>query len=275
MDVPNTTRAAFLFSLGLLCLKPELAFTQTSAGGARDAALGGSSAAAADLWAEANPAGWARLDAFAAAIHVAQLYNLDELRLGAVQAGFLLGKTVIVSGVRTLGYADYRETILSAGAARGIRWGTHRPLYAGIRLRLHRTDIRSYGSASAYAASAGLVVPIAQHADLGLAAENLFVFPGSLKNELPRRLHAGLSISAGAVSLQAGAVKDVRMPLAARFGVEVQPVDVLALRAGYSLEPPRFAGGIGLRLTPLTVDVAAERHLVLGWTPSCSVGVKW
>lgn len=277
MDVLRTIRAALLFTLCGFLLAAASAYAQTSNAGARDAALAGASSAvsASDLWSEANPAGWSQLGAFAAGINVAELYGLDELRLGAVQASFGLRKASVIAGARTLGYEDYRETALTAGLGRSFRWGTYRPLHAGVRLRFHHAAVRSYGSAAAYAATAGVIVPIAQGTDLGLAAENLIVFTRSLGTELPRRLHAGLSISAGSLTLLAGASKDVRTPLASRFGIEAHPTDAFSLRLGYSLEPPRFAGGIGLRLLPLTIDLAAERHFVLGWTPSCSVGMRW
>lgn len=274
MDVRIITRSVFLLTLGWLFLRGETTRAQTSAAGARHAALAGA-APSSDLWSEVNPAGWSQLGAFAAGVHVAELYELDELRLGAVQASVGAGETSVVAGVRTLGYDDYRETLFTTGAARAFYWGTHRPMHVGLRLRFHHAAARSYGSASAFAVSTGVVVPVARGTDLGLAAENLIIFKGSLKRELPRRLHIGLSISIESVTLLAAASKDVRTPLNTRAAVEVHLIELLALRAGYSLEPARFAGGFGLRLRPLTIDVAAERHFVLGWTPSCSVGVQW
>lgn len=272
-------RAALIFVFGTICGSAANVTAQTSAAGARDAALAGAGYAApstyADLWSESNPSNWSGLEGFAAGIHVARLHGLDELRLGAVQAGVDLRQTAIVAGARTFGFSDYRETIFTAGAARAIRWGTHRPIHLGVRLRYHRTAIRTYGSASTFALSAGIRMPVAPAAEIGLSAENVYVLPGALNRELPRRLHAGISVAAGSVILMAGASKEVRTPLAARFGIEIVPVDAVVLRAGYALEPPRFASGIGLRLRPLTVDVAAERHGVLGWTPSCSVGLRW
>lgn len=263
-----------LCALAGFCARSEPARSQTSSSGARAAALAGASPSS-DLWSEANPAGWSRLKGFGAGLHVAELYGLDELRLGAVQASVGIRETALVAGVRTIGFEDYRQTVLTAGAARSVRWGTHRALHGGLRLRIHYASIRGYGSTSAYAMTAGAVVPIIPGTEMGLAAENVIVFGGGLKDDLPRRLHFGLSVSARSVTLLAGASKDVRTPLAAQFGAELHPVEVLALRAGYSVAPPRFAGGIGLRLHPLTVDIAAERHFALGWTPSCSLGLQW
>jgi hypothetical protein len=39
--------------------------------------------------------------------------------------------------------------------------------------------------------------------------------------------------------------------------------------------PPRFAGGVGLSLARLNLDIAVDRHLVLGWSPSCSAELRW
>lgn len=277
MCTPSILLAALLLSLGFAGFTPRFGTAQTSVAGARDAALAGSSAASAaggGLWADANPAGSSELSGSAVAVHVSQLYGLPELRAGALRAGFAILGTALVAGVRTFGYSDYRETAFGLAAARAIRWGTFRPFQAGIRVRNHRVAIPSYGSASALAVSGGLIVPMSFGTNLAFAAENALV-AGELYDDLPRRLHAGVSVSTGAVQLMAAASKDARTPLAVRGGVEVYPHEVVALRGGYSLQPPRLAGGIGLLLSPLVIDLAAERHFVLGWTPSCTVQVRW
>ena len=64
-------------------------------------------------------------------------------------------------------------------------------------------------------------------------------------------------------------------PMSFRGGIEVQPVSVLALRAGMTTEPSRFTAGAGLRLGKLTADLAGEKHEVLGWSPAISFGVQW
>jgi hypothetical protein len=70
-------------------------------------------------------------------------------------------------------------------------------------------------------------------------------------------------------------MKDVDFPLSVRTGLEVNPVPRLALRAGVATEPTRFAAGAGLRWRRLRADLAADRHLDLGWTPSIALAVTW
>lgn len=277
MCTPRILLRALLWSLVLVGMGPRCGAAQTSFAGAHDAALAGSSAASASnraLWNDGNPAGGSGLAGSAVAIHVAQLFGLPELRVGALRAGTSVRGTALVAGVRTFGYSDYHETVIGLAAARAFRWGTFRPFQAGIRVRNHRIVVPSYGSASAFTVSGGLIVPMAPGTNLALAAENALV-AGDLYDELPRRLHAGVAVSASAVEVMAAASKDARAPLAVRVGLEVKAHDVIALRGGYSLFPPRMAGGIGLLLSPLVIDLAAERHLVLGWTPSCTVEVRW
>ena len=110
----------------------------------------------------------------------------------------------------------------------------------------------------------------------GFQATNLNAPKLAGREEFERTLSFGLSyFPVPRFRLLADAVKDVRFPLSLRAGLEVIPVQALALRAGFTTEPARFTTGVGVRLSSLAADVAAERHEVLGWSPAFSLSVLW
>jgi len=253
------------------------ATAQPSSAGARSAALTGSPAASTgDPWSESNPAGWSDVSTQALVVHAAQLYGMEELRTGSVQFVAQFGRPSAALGIRTFGYEDYRETTFTAGLAGGIRAGTHRPFHFGLRVRYHQISIRNYGSASAFALSTGMIFPVLAGVNLGLSAENVAVLDSPISDDLPRRIQGGLAfVGSDILHVYADVVKDVRSSLVARISVEARPVRMIALRSGFSMVPPRFAGGVGLSLAHLNLDIAVDRHLVLGWSPSCSAELRW
>jgi len=253
------------------------AVAQPSIAGARSAALTGDPAASdGDPWAESNPAGWSRMKSHTLGIHAAQLYGLKELRAGNVQLVLRRSPSSAALGVSSFGYEDYREMAVTAGMGFGIRMQTHRPFHFGIRVRYHRISIRNYGSASTFTLSSGFIFPVLAGIELGLSAENISILESPISDELPRRIQLGLAfVGSERLRVYTDLVKDVRSPLETRISAEARPVRVLTLRTGFSLEPPRFAGGFGISFNRLAVDVAIDRHLILGWSPSCSLIFKW
>lgn len=253
------------------------ASAQTSFAGARAAGLTGDPpASTGDPWAESNPASWSDAGAHALVLHAARLYGLAELSVGSVQALAAVRSASFAIGARSFGFEDYRETVFTAGLALPILSGTHRAFHVGIRVRRHQVAIRRYGAASATALSSGFIFPIFAGVHMGMAAENLVVLRSVISEDLPRRLHAGLSfVGSDFLHVHADVVKDSRSPLISRISFEARPLPAVTLRSGFSLEPPRFAGGLGLKLAIVSLDFAAERHIVLGWSPSFSVGLLW
>lgn len=237
---------------------------------------GAPAAAIGDAWSEANPAGWSDATSFGVHLHAAQLYELEELRAGAAQLTARMFGTSLVVGARSFGFEDYRSNVFTVGLARRLLIGTHRPFDLGLRFRRHHVVMRNYGSGAAAAISAGLLFPILDGIRLGLSSENILVDRGAISDDLPRRLTAGLSfVGSELLHVHVDVIGDPRGPLVSRLAFESHPFPFLAFRSGFSLEPPKFAGGMGMRLAAMAFDFAAERHAVLGWSPSCSIGLRW
>ncbi len=271
-------RPGLLLILALLsgCLHNGRAQTSMD-GGARAAALGGAATAlGGDVWGHANPASWATLPGRAVAFFATEAFGLAALRLAAAQYAEPTRLGTFAAGVRTFGSDAYRETHFVAGYAHGVRPGSTRRFYVGLRLDYLRVSIHTYGQAGALGLGLGGLVEVLPALQVGFQALNVHVPKLGGREALPRALALGLAYTpAEPFLVVADVYKDVRFPLSVRAGVEAHPVAALLLRAGAATEPARFTAGAGVRLGRLRADVAGERHEALGWSPAVSFGLQW
>ncbi|MFB6248918.1 MAG: hypothetical protein ABEL97_10150 [Salinibacter sp.] len=225
---------------------------------------------------QANPAARAALERPTAVFYARQGFGLAALRYGAAHVAVPFRWGTASVGASTFGVEAYREVHLSTGVARGFQFGTARSLRLGATLRYHHTSIAGYGSAGALALNLGLGVVLLRSLHLGVMATNVSGSALGADVPLPRTLAVGLYYQAlPHVIVVADIFKDVRFPATVRGGLEVQPVAPLFLRAGVTTAPVRFSGGAGVRLGPLSAQVAAEQHQALGWSPSASLRIRW
>lgn len=246
-------------------------------GGARAAAMGGAATALpADVWGHGNPASWATLPGRAISFFATEAFGLTALQLGAVQYVEPTRFGAFSAGARTFGFEEYRETRFLVGFAHGFSLGSSRHIYAGLRLRYHQVAIPDYGQASAFGLGIGGLVSVLSTLHLGFQATNVHNPKLAGREELDRSLSLGMAYTpVEQVLVVLDGYKDSDFPISFRGGIEVQPVPVLALRAGMTTEPSRFTAGVGLRLGKLVADLAGEKHEVLGWSPALSFGVQW
>ncbi len=252
--------------------------TVSAEGGVRAVALGGAATAlTGDVWGFSNPASWATLPGRALSFFASQSFGLSQLQLGAVQYVEITPLGAVAGGARTFGYEEYRGSHFNLGFARGFTLGTSRRFYAGFNLRYYHVRLGGgYGSSGAVGLSLGGLVQIFPRLHLGFHATNLNGPAWTRGEALPQTLSLGLSYAPGPrILLLLDGFKDLDRPLSVRAGLEMRPVDVLALRIGITTRPTRFTAGVGLRLGRLRAGIAAERHAALGWSPAASLGFAW
>lgn len=273
----RTHGLSLLLLFGGLIGVARTAPAQSLEGGARAVALGSAATALHDdVWGHGNPAVWAVREGRAVSFFASEAFGLSELRLGAVQLVEPTRFGAFALGARTFGFDGFRESHLDLGYARGFSLGTSRTIYAGVRLRYYQVSIEKYGSRGTVGLSVGWLASVLPNVYAGFQATNLNAPKLAGREEFERTLSFGLSyLPDPRFRLLADAVKDVRFPLSLRAGLEVMPVQALALRAGVTTEPTRFTTGVGVRVSRLAADVAAERHEVLGWSPAFSLSVLW
>ncbi len=246
-------------------------------GGARALALGRATVALeGDVWGHHNPASWATLPGRAGAAFASQAFGLSELRLGAVAVAEPTRYGTLAATARTYGFEDFRETVFGLGFARSFPVSASRFVHAGLKVGYTSVSIPTFGSAGALGLSLGAMTEVLPGLDFGFHAYNLNRPEITETDPLRRGLEVGVAYQPAEQALVLiGVDKEVDFPVSFRGGLEVQPVEVLFLRTGFTTEPVRFSAGVGVSTGILRADVAAERHEVIGWTPSFGFGVQF
>ena len=279
---------AALTILGL-CFGP-LAHAQLAEGGARALALGrAGTALEGEVWGEFNPAAWATLERNTADVFASQAFGISELRVVALAAVAPTRYATFAVNARTYGFADYRETRIGLGVARGLPLSASRRIHVGVSVHLHSIAIDGFGSTTTISGSLGAQVDVLPNLRAGLHARNVSRIGRSEEADLVSPLSSAPAIAAGLAyrasehaTLVVDAEKDLDFPVTIRAGVEVWVFDILAVRGGFATglnsnggAPARLSGGIGVRLGMIRADVTAEYHETLGLTPAVSVGVEF
>ena len=274
----NAPRNVILVFGGVLALAmPSGAFGQALEGGGRASALGGAATAlTGDAWLGGNVAVGATRIERSIAFFGSESYGLSELRLGQVQYTEPTRVGAISIGLSSFGFEDFGRTRLDLAFARGFSLGSDRTMHFGVGVHYTAVSITSYGSASTIGLSAGGIVSVSDNLSLGFHGTNLNVPTLGDGEELERTLAAGFRyVPEERVTILVDLVKDVRFPMAVRGGIEVQPAPPLFVRAGFATNPTRFSGGVGVVVSVIHVDLAFQRHDVLGWSPAASMSVDW
>lgn len=246
-------------------------------GNARTSGLGyASTALTTAAGPQANPAAGALTEDRTVIFYGREAYRLSLLRYGAVHGSWPLEWGTISTGGSTFGGDTYREIHYSLSYARGLEFGTTRQFQVGLRTRYYHTQIDGYGGAGALGIHLGLLVSLLPSLHFGAHVTN--VNGPTLPNDeaLPQTLSVGIQYR---VSDQFFVVtdlfKDLAFPASVRWGLEVRPVQALALRAGITSTPTRFTGGVGVKLSRIQAHVAVEHHAELGLSPAASLEVRW
>lgn len=195
-------------------------------------------------------------------------YGFAELTDAALSgAGQVFGGWA-AAGIHTFGDELYRETRIRTGFA----WSAN-GFSAGLALNYTHLQIKGYGSAGAPAVDAGLAWHLTPELKLGARALNLNRGKaGASREELPRELALGVAGKlAERAQITADAVKDVRFPLAFRAGLELSLLDAFVLRGGLTTAPQTFSAGAGYSFSKLAVNLVAQQHYVLGWSPGLDI----
>ena len=280
--MPRTLRPAagalLLLAVGTV-LSAAPARAQYAEGGARTLALGRAGVAlGGDAWGHLNPAAWASVEGGQAALQASQAFGLSELRLGALAAVLPTPVGVAALGARTYGFDEHRETRVVVGLGRTLPLSPTRRLDVALAVGYESAATEGFGSSGSVLVSAGVQGEVLSRLRIGLAGRNLL---GIVRGEDDDLRHSAATVPGVAVGLAYAASdravlvldadQDLDFGLSVRGGIEVRPVDALALRVGAGSEPVRFSAGAGVVVGPLRADLAVELHQELGMTPAVGV----
>ncbi|MEM9997492.1 MAG: hypothetical protein AAF809_07300 [Bacteroidota bacterium] len=270
--------------LAALLLGGPTALAQLAEGGARALALGRATVALGDdAWGHYNPATWSTLDQGTVALFASQPFGLAELRIAGLAAAYPTPYGTAALTARTYGFEDYRETTLGLGLARAVPLSRARRLHLGVHARLHTLSIsEGFGSSNTLTVSAGALVQVVEGVQFGVHARNaLAPRDADAKLDAPISTEPGLGLGLAYTPIPDATVllaidKSIEdQPASVRGGLEVRPIDVLAIRAGFTTAPARLSLGVGVNLTRVQAALAFENHDALGWTPAVDLTVRF
>jgi len=243
--------------------------------GARSFAMGGAGVALrGDIWsALRNPALLDGTGSAAAVNWTPARFGLSELASSGAAWTQQLGTVGVGIGVTQFGGALYRE--ITPAVAAGMPLGTG--ISAGVRAALLSLSIERYGSTVLPLIDAGASIEV--HPSLIVAAAASNITQTSVNGTSTERVPVSLRLGAcwqpdSSLLLQAELDKDIRWPLTTRYGLEYRPLQMLALRAGASMQPWTISGGFGVIWAGLSFDYAFRWHPDLGGTHALGIGIQ-
>lgn len=274
-------RALAAAALFLLALAPSVD-AQYAESGARILGLGRAGVALQGPWGHTNPAARASLLNRRIALQASQAYGLSELQLGALAAASPTPLGVLGLEARTYGFSERRETRVRLGYANAFDLSPTRWIDVGVAVGVESASVEGYGSETAVLLDVGVQGRVLSGLRAGLAGRNLLALGRTDASDLEQSaatvpgLTVGVAYSpSDRATVVLDADQDLDFGLSVRAGVEVLPIEALALRAGVSTEPVRFSAGAGFRSGSILADLAVERHESLGLTPAVGIEVSF
>ena len=243
--------------------------------GARNAAVGGATVSHVDLWsAHQNQGAMAFMDQSAIGVNYGRRFNLGELSQVGLAALWHsdLGNFAL-TGHRD-GFASFNRT--KFGLAYGRLFGDN--IGFGVQFNVMNTYIEETETQ-----------PLGFTFELGFRYKisDEFSFAAHYFNPTRSRIHpdfddrystilrAGFEFAPNSDFCLAGeAYKDMNQDIAFRLGIDYGIWEVIHLRTGFSTGNQQFGGGLGIVAGRLDIDLSAQLHRTLGWTPQVGLNYR-
>jgi len=236
--------------------------------GARSSGMGNASVSLSDVWsAHHNQAGLGFLRDFSAGAYYENRFLIKELSIkGGVAALPVKGGTFGLC-ISNFGYSLYHENKYSLSFAKAFG----DKLSVGIAMDYLTTKIgEGYGSQGVLAAEFGIQAKPLKGLTIGAHVFN----PTRAKladynNErLPTVIRFGGDYNfSDKVKVAVETEKDIAQKAIFKAGIEYKPVKELYLRAGIGTNPTLTSFGFGLNLKRIQIDISANYHQTLGFSP--------
>jgi hypothetical protein len=262
----------------LLSAQPDIANAgvQTPAAqGAQAAGLGGAGLAL-------PTDGWTRIGALTSltapgiSLAAEQRFGLAELREGSAQAVARWRGYAFSLQAASFGSDALRSSQFGLGLAHELSSGGARRLAVGLRVEVVSVSAEGYGTGVGGGLSPSVWAEVTDALSVAVEARNVLMRRVSGREPVPSEVRAGTVYAASdRVRLVADLTHDPDFGASVHAGAELDLAGMLTARAGIGTDPQQIGLGARLRAGPLRADLAATRHLLLGWSPSIEVGWQW
>lgn len=141
----------------------------------------------------------------------------------------------------------------------------------------HVSQGGDYGSAGAFGIDIGIAAELAEGLWIGARATNVnYPSYGNSNEILPRDLSMGFSYQlAENTLLSMEAMKDVMFPLSLRSGLQIELIQSLFIRAGFTSSPETYSVGFGYSPDRWSVNIGVQQHNPLGLSPALDLGINF
>jgi len=258
---------SFLFSI-LLVFFYLHGFSQNK--DAQTNALGGCGLTQTTIWSNfSNQAGLANISEFTFGIGTEKQFLLTELSRHTVACAIPVNGGVIGINLNYFGFDLYNETKI--GLAFGKKLS--KSFNIGVQLDYLGTYIQeNTNSLHHFTFEIGAQKQLNKELILGAHIFN----PTSVKlNEdenIPSLFRIGLRYNANQkVSLFTEASLESEQNANLHLGLEYKIITELSLRTGFSTNPAKNSFGLGYTLNKIQIDIAVNKHPILGYSPQISV----
>lgn len=224
----------------------------------------------------ANPAGYVFTDVRTASIQYMNRYGIKELSTYAGTFNFSNKYLNVGAYISRYGFRSYHETLFSLNIYRKLS------SYIGLGIRanymnLHHSERES--NKSLLTADIGLSAQPLKNLVLSVLAVNPFCINLKIderKMEVPVILSVGASYRLSDSFLVVAEVeKDFAYSVLGKLGMEYNPIKQLNIRIGVYGKPFTPSFGVGVRLSSFTLDLAFNRHPVLGFCSCCGLSFNY
>ena len=180
---------------------------------------------------------------------------------GSIPTGF---------GVAALGFHRYGDNLFNETRVRIGYKNQWRSLHFGIVGNYNNISFGAdYGSGNAVGIDVGIAAEITSDLWFGASSVNINrpEYEG-IEEELPRELALGLSYQLNELALFSfDVVKDVRYPVSYRGGMDINILENLQGRVGITSYPLTYSLGIGYGRHRWDINIAVQKHELLGFSP--------
>lgn len=240
--------------------------------GAQQAAMGGTSATAQDVFsAHNNPAGLAFVEKMSFGLYADRPFLVTEINNFNLSTAIPVDKIGSFGvDVNFLGYSAYNET--QAGISYARRFGDK--VSAGVKFDYLRLAIRNNGAKNTFAFGVGVQYQALKVLRIGAYVYNpvATTLDKTYKEKVATSFHLGLSyLPSKQFIISLEAEKELNEKARFKAGIEYKPIKQLFLRIGAATNPTLISLGLGTAFKRFRIDVAASWHLQIGITPQVAV----
>lgn len=236
--------------------------------GARAAGMGNASVSLSDAWsAHHNQAGLGFLRDPTAGVYYENRFLLKELSVKGGVAALPLSGGVFGLCISNFGYSLYHENKYSLSFAKAFG----KKLSAAVAMDYLSTGIgEGYGTKGVLAAEFGIQAKPLKGLTIGVHIFNPTRAKIAEYNDerLPTVIRLGGDYNfSDKVKVAVETEKDIAQKAIFKAGIEYKPVKEFYLRAGVGTNPNLSSFGFGINIKNLKIDVAANYHQTLGFSP--------